>query len=304
MAYSLQYNKAIPVVRDLISLAFDKYGDFDPFDAASWVREFFFNNPEIIKNALDKKGVLFDDGFYEDFISKEISSFLAVLVMQPVNRFIDNTSFDFLHSFSSSGTVSSDFLRERIYFIFKNAFNFSESHIFLKSSCNIFYYNVLNRYMAELFYRQSRIFGLLKEEVSDSFSLQEWINFLGTVFLVRPLVYARMSSGCHLPHDYENMSGFIKWVSRDFYPLPERIIEEAYKSFLPGHNPVLYGSLPGLVAVLDTMYRIRPHQAEYKKAEESGDRSWLAIAMINAEHYSFDKNIIEELYSIAEDKKW
>lgn len=303
MTFPLQ-NKAIPLVRDLISQTFEKYVDADPFDVVSRVREFFFNNPEIIKNALGKKGVFFDEGFYEDFISKEISSFLAVLVMQPVNKFIDNSDFNFLYSISRSGAVSSDFVKERIYFIFKNSFDFSEAHIFLKSSCNVFHYNVLNRYMAELFFRQSRIFGLLKEEVSDFFSLQEWINFIGTVFLVRPLVYAKMSSGCHLPCNYENMDSFIKWVSKDFYPLPERIIEEAYKSFLPGHNPVLYGSLPGLIAVLDTMYRIRPHQAEYEKAEESRDRSWLAIAMINAEHYSFDKNIIEELYSIAEDKKW
>ncbi len=303
MTYPPQH-KAIPVIRDLISLTFDKYGDSDPFNAVSRVREFLFNNPEIIKDALARKGVFFDDRFDEDFISKEISSFLAVLVMQPVNRFIDNTDFDFLYPFSKSGAVSSDFFRERIYFIFKNSFNFSEAHIFLKSSCNIFQYNVLNRYMEELLSRQSGVFGLLKDKIFDSFSLQEWVNFVGTVFLVRPLVYVKMSSCHHLPLDYENMDGFIKWVGKDFSPLPERIIEEGYKSFLPGLNPELYGSLPGIIAVLDTMYRIRPHQAEYEKVEEPADRSWLAIALKNAEHYSFDKNIIEELYSIAEDKKW
>lgn len=297
-------SKAIPVIRDLISLTFAEYGDSDPFNAVPRVREFFSSNPEFIKKALAEKGVLFDDKIPVEFIEKEISDFLAVLVMQPVNRFIDNTDFDFLNPFSNSGAVSSDFIRKRIYFIFKNSFNFSEAHVLLKSSCNIFQYNVLNRYLIEIFSQQNNVSGLLKKEISESFSIQELIDFVGTVFLVRPMVYTKMSSCYHLPLDYENMGEFIKWAGKDFSPLPERIIEEGFKSFLPGPNIDTYGYLPGLIAVLDFMCRIQPQQAEYNKAEESIEKSWLAIAMVNADYFSFDKNIIEGLYLIAGDKKW
>lgn len=292
-------------MRDLISQTFAEYGgDSDPFAVVSRVRRFFSANPEHIKAALAGKGISFDDKFTEDFIAKEISAFLAVQVMQPVNRFIDNTDFDFLDLLSDSGAISSNFIRERLSFIFKNSFNFPEVQIFLKSSCNIFRYSVLERYLSEIFSRKCKLSGLLKKEISASFSLQEWIDFLGTVFLVRPLVYVKMSSCHHLPLDYENMKEFIKWTSHDFSPLPARIIEEGFKSFLPGPCLELYGCMPGLIAVLDTMYRIQPQPGEYRKAEESMDKSWLSLAMVNADHFSFDKTIIEELCLIAGDKNW
>jgi len=258
---------------------------------------------DMVKAALAAKGIVYEHNLLIKLLNDEASFFLASKVMQPVNSFIDNCNFEFFNIIGNEGDFSLQFIREKVYFIFRNTFSSSESQIFLKSSCNIFRYSIIDKYVPEIESIDGVIRSGLEKEADYHLSARNWIDFIKTIFLVRPMVFAKMLFRGRESIDAESSNSFSGQDSKEFSPLPPLIIEEAFKSFLCAD---LFSSriLSELIYIFDMMYRIDPWPGEYTGAEEPHDKSWLTLAMINSEFYGFDKKIIEELFLIAEDKNW
>jgi hypothetical protein len=275
----------------------------DPFESVFKARKSLIKNIDMVKAALAGKGIVYEHNLLIKLLNDEASSFLASQVMQPVNSFIDNCNFEFFNILANEGAFSADFVRERLFFIFKNTFFFHEAEKYLKSSCNIFRYDVADKYLPEIASAQGSIWSGINKDADSSLTEQDWISFIKTIFLIRPMVYVKMLSSGSKSISIESSNDFIKWCGRDFSPLPGAIIGEAYRSLLCADGSSS-GFLSRLVYIFDMMYRIHPWPGQYTGAEESHDKSWLSMAMVNSDYYGFDKGIIEELYLIAGDNNW
>jgi hypothetical protein len=296
--------KGSALLRGLISRTFGISGEAaDPFTGVIKAKKYLIDNIDLVKTVLAAKGIVHEHNLLIKLLNDEASSFLASKVMQPVNTFIDNCNFKFFGILANEGTYSVHFIRERVYFIFKNSFFLPETELFLKSSCNIFRYHVIDKYVPEIFSKEGDFWYGLKNEFDYPLSVQDWVDFIKTVFLIRPMVYAKMLSLGSEFVKIERSNNFIKRYSKEFSPLPGVITGEAFKSFLCADG-VSGGFLSRLVYIFDMMYRVQPWPEKYTGAEEPHEKSWIFMAMINSSFYGFDKTILEELYSIAGDKNW
>ncbi len=296
--------KGTALLRGLISRYFGISGEAaDPFAGVFKAKKYLIDNIDLVKTALAEKGIVLDDNLLFKLLNDEASSFLASKVMHPVNTFIDNCNFEFFNILANEGAFSVQFVRERVYFIFKNSFIYPEAEMLLKSSCNIFRYDVIDKYVQEIFSKEGEISYSLMKEFDYALSAQDWVNFIKTVFLLRPMVFTKMVPRGNKGSNIESSKDFVKLHSKEFSPLPGVIISEAFKSFLCADG-VRSGFLSRLIYIFDMMYRVQPWTGEYTGSEEPHDKSWISIAMINSSFYGFDKAILEELYSIAGDNNW
>lgn len=277
--------------------------DTDPFVYVKRTGKKLADNIDQVRAVLESKGIFHDQSRLIELLNKEISSFLAYKVMPPINTFIDNCNFDFFNIISNDGSLSPDFVRERIYYIFKNSFLFPEAEKFLVSTCRIFKYRIIDKYIPELLLKDEAIRSGLEQELEFSLSLKDWISFIKIIFLIRPMLSVKLHLQMKKETAVNRMKSFGESAGEDFQPVPEAIINEAVKSLLYAQG-FSGGFLPGLIYIFDMMYRNNPESGESIKAEETYDKSWFALARINSGFYGFDLKILNELYSIAEGKNW
>ena len=296
--------KGSALLRGLISRYFGISGEAaDPFAGVFKAKKYLIDNIDLVKTALAEKGIVHDHNLLIRMLNDEASSFLGSKVMQPINAFIDNCNFEFFNIIANDGAFSIQFVRERVYFLFKNSFLSPETEILLKSSCNIFRYGVIDKYIQEIFSKEGELRYALKKEFDYTLSTQDWVNFIKTVFLIRPMVFVKMLSLGSKSVNIAGSNDFVKLHSKEFSPLPGVIISEAFKSFLCSDGG-RSGFLSRLIFIFDMMYRIQPWAGEYNGAEEPHNKSWISTAMINSSFYGFDKEILEKLYSIAAENNW
>lgn len=236
----------------------------------------------------------------EDAVSTLVSS----SVMPQVNRFINNCDFKFLDMVSDSGSISAEFIRERIYFIFKEGLDSGKDSIIFNSVWNILRYNIIDSYLKEIFISEGEIFRKLKDELPQNFTLKDTINLFKTIVIIRPSLYPEVKSADNLPFKDGERRMIAERVESRFRPVPWRIIDEALKSFSPAVKSEDSGAIAGLIYIFDYLCRITPWHGDITAGSLSPHKSWFSLALINAEYFGFDTEILEELYSIAGERNW
>lgn len=237
-------------------------------------------------------------------IEQEISRLVSSSVLPGINRFIDDCDFRFYDAVSDEGSVAAEFIRERIYSIFKKSLDSGKGAIIFNSTWNILRYEIVERYLKEIFTNDGEICRGLKKELPVNFTLKDSINFIQTIIIMRPSLYPEINSGAAQLSDDQERRGVAIRAERSFRPVSLRIIDEALKSFIPAGDSWRPGGIAGLIYIFDYLCRITPWQGNGGAVSESPHKSWFSIALINAEYFGFNKWYLEELFSIAGEKNW
>jgi len=235
---------------------------------------------------------------------RELARLVSSAVMPRIVRFIDDCDFDFFDAVSDSGSISVEFIRESIYFIFKETLDSGTGEIVLNSSFNIIRYGVIDKYLNEVFSLEGALYRKLREEMPPSFSLKDSTNYIKTIIVIRPSLYREISSFDNLNLSDEERRLIVKGVSQNFRPIPFIIIDEALKSFMPVNHHGISGAAAGLVYIFDLLCRVSPWQGESEPGAEPPHKSWFTLALINSEYFGFNKEILKELHFIAGERNW
>jgi len=281
-------------------------GDSDPLIARLFIHRIISSGEETLGNVISRycSEGLHDDEKLRQIFDQELVSLVSSAVMPPINRFIDDCDFNFCDAVSDSGSISVDFIRERIYFIFKETLDSGTGEIILNSSFNILRYGIIDKYLDEIFAMEGGLYRKLRMEIPQSFSLKDFKNFIKTIIVVRPSLYRDINreSTLHI-NDKEREIILRRYESR-FRPIPLRIIDEALKSLIPVNDSAGSHAVSGLVYIFDMLCRVSPWQGVPEPEAEPPHKSWFSLALINAEYFGFNTDILEELYFIAGERNW
>ncbi len=239
-------------------------------------------------------------------------------VLPVINRFIDNADFKFFDKLSGTGTVADKFRREKIHEFVQMVFRNRDSRFNMNSSINIFTYEIIEKYAGEIFKRRDFLFNELVRVQKTNIESGEYIVFLKTMVLVRNIVFMRLNLNSSNPEskicindigrNKKNIQSYTDIIVKYLMPLlpgfPEKLIRLAVKSNYSADLTEQDEPSSKLVYIFSARFQNYKHIARIERGAEPPDKSWFGIARKNADHFGYDRRILEALYLIAGDNNW
>ncbi|HPS87065.1 MAG TPA: hypothetical protein PLY36_09995 [Spirochaetota bacterium] len=239
-------------------------------------------------------------------------------VLPVINRFIDNSDFSFLDKLSDSGTVADKFRREKLHEFVQMIFRNRGCRFNMNSSINIFNYEVIEKYTGEIFRRREFLYNELVMVQKTGIDSGEYITFFKIMLLVKNVVFMKLQPDSDNPdarlcindisRNRKNIQSFTDSAVKFTIPLlpgfPEKLIRLAVKSNFA--SDMIEDDEPSskLIFILCGRFQNYKHPAKIDRGAESPDKSWFGIAGKNAEHFGYDRRILDALYLIAGDNNW
>jgi len=239
-------------------------------------------------------------------------------VLPVINQFVDNADFSFLDKLGNSGTIADKFRREKLHEFVTMMFRNRDSRFNMNSTINIFNYEILERYIGEIFKRRDFLHNELVRVQKTNIDSAEYIVFLKIMLLIKNIVYMRLPLNPLNPDAKMNMNevgknkkniqtytdSVVKYIIPLLPGFPEKLIRLGIKSNFSIDNLESDEASSKLIYILSGRFQTYKHMVKIERGAESPDKSWFGIAKKNADHFGYDKRILEALYLIAGDNNW
>ena len=239
-------------------------------------------------------------------------------VLPVINQFVDNTDFSFMDKLSKSGTIADKFRREKFHEYVQMIFKNRDSRFNMNSTINVFNYDVIEKYIGEIFKRREFLYNELVRVQKTNIDAGEYIVFLKTMFLIKNIVFMKLQLNPSNPEtkmsisdigkNKKNLQSYADSVVKYTVPLlpgfPEKLISLAVKSNFAADMTEQEEASSKLVYILNARFQTYKHVAKIERGAESPDKSWFGIAKKNADHFGYDRRILDALYLIAGDNNW
>jgi len=198
------------------------------------------------------------------------------------------------------------------------ALAYNEVRYNFNSVVNIFKYNVLDRYLPEIFQRRRFIYNEIKRVERFDLDYDEYIEYAKLIFLIKSSVFTKVpmstDSGTKKANINEtqrlsmSMPEFIMKLGRSMREslpfLTDRAIVTAIKSNFKERQTSLNEASARLFYIIGSRYQDYKHYSKIDRGAESLDKSWFNVARSNSRFYGFNEKMVAELYMIAGDNLW
>ncbi len=253
-----------------------------------------------------------------ELIFDNIYGRVSGIVLPVINQFIDNGDFKFLDKLSNTGSIADKFRREKLHEFVQMIFKNRDSRFNMNSTINIFSYEIIEKYTGEIFKRRDFLHNELVRVQKTNIDSNEYIVFLKIMLLIKNIVFMRLQINPSNPEsklcladigkNKKNLQSYSDSLVRYIIPLlpgfPERLIRLAVKSNFTADMTEQDEASSKLIYILSARFQSYKHVAKIERGAESPDKSWFGIAKKNAEHFGYDKRILDALYLIAGDNNW
>jgi len=253
-----------------------------------------------------------------ELIFENLYGRVSGIVLPVINQFIDNADFSFLDKLSNSGTVADKFRREKLYEFVQMIFKNRDSRFNINSTINIFNYEILEKYTGEIFKRRDSLHNELVRVQKTNLDSAEYIVFFKIMLLIRNIVFMRLQLNPSNPDarmsindiakNKKNLQSYTESIVKYIIPLlpgfPEKLIRLAVKSNFSNDILEQDEAASKLIYILCARFQNYKHIVKIERGAESPDKSWLGIAKKNADHFGYDKRMLDALYLIAGDNNW
>ena len=253
-----------------------------------------------------------------ELIFENLYGRVSGIVLPVINQFIDNTDFSFLDKLSNSGTIADKFRREKLHEFVQMTFRNRDSRFNMNSVINIFYYEILEKYIGEIFKRREFVHNELVRVQKTNLESAEYIIFLKIMLLIKNVVFMKLQLNPSNPEaklnindigkNRKNLQSYTDSVVKFLIPLlpgfPEKLIRLAVKSNYTADMTEQDEASSKFIYILSGRFQNYKHIAKIERGAESPDKSWFGIAKKNAEHFGYDKRMLDALYLIAGDNNW
>jgi len=237
---------------------------------------------------------------------------------ESITPFIENTDLSVLNKVPDSSTFPSSFHRDTLSSFMDYMLKIKEVRSNFISTYNIFTYNILERYITEIFQRRDFIYNELVRVQKTYLESDEYIVYLKALLLMRGIVYIKVPLNDANPEHKFNLSEIAKMpgkmpqyltmlcreIKSTLPTMTDKSVQLSVKSNLSNSfTSVDEGSARLLYILCARFYNFKP-VGKVDRGAESPDKSWFSIARKNARVFGFEKNMLEELYRISGDNNW
>lgn len=240
------------------------------------------------------------------------------IVLPVINQFINNADFSFLDKMSHSGTIADSFRREKFHEFVQMIFKNRDSRFNMNSTINIFSNEVVEKYTGEIFKRRDFLYNELVRVQKTNIDCDAYITFLKIMLLIKNIVFLRLQINPSNPDsrvcindigkNRKNLQSYTASIVNFIIPLlpgiPENLIRLAVKSNFTVDLIEDDEASSKLVFILSARFQNFRQIGKIDRGAESPDKSWFGIAKKNAEHFGYDRRILDALYLIAGDNNW
>ena len=235
-----------------------------------------------------------------------------------INEFIKKAEFDFLSKITDSSGFANDFHQQKISDFVQSIFKNKDVRYNFNSVINIFKYEVLEKYINEIFNRRGSLYNELVRVQKIYLEADEYINFLKMLLLVRNSAFMKISINPKTPDNIISLKDvlnqpralnkvidpFTKVIHKELPNLDEKTIKLAIKSNLGEQHTEKEDASSRFLYIMSSRFRNYKPITKIDRGAESPDKSWFGIARKTAAAQGFDKRILDELYLIAGDNNW
>ncbi len=244
---------------------------------------------------------------------------VLIKVIPEVIKYINtNINFEVLNKLSGSDISAPNFYKEKFLKFVKTILTHKDVRYHFNSVINIFKYNILEKYLPEIFERRGFIYNELIKVQRNNLNCEEYINYLKTLLLIKNTAYIRMQFNTQASAkkvnigDLKNISKLLKIfiekltenIKNELTDVNEKVIKMALKSNVREEDTELEEASARFLYILSARFQDYKPYIKIDRGAETPDKSWFNIARKNAEYYGYNKRMLEELYRIAGDNNW
>ena len=240
------------------------------------------------------------------------------IVLPVINEFINNADFAFLDRMSRSGNIADNFRRQKLSEFVQMIFKNRDSRFNMNSAINIFSHSVAEKYIGEIFQRRDFLYNEIVRVQKTNIDSGDYIVFIKTMFLIKNIVYLRLQLNPSNPdvkvcindisRNRKSLQSYTDSIVNFINPLlpgfPEKLLQLAIKSNFTADMVEDDEASAKVVFILSARYQNYKQLGKVDRGAESPDKSWFGIAKKNAEHFGYDRRILDALYLIAGDNNW
>lgn len=250
-------------------------------------------------------------------IAQELARRVTLSLQEAFNDFVDNAELDLLNS-ESGASLPLDFHKEKFHEFLPEMLSSRDARFFSNAVLNIFENDVVEKYLREIFNRRDFLYNELVRVQRTNLEYEEYIVFMKSMLLARNAVYMKIpleegkeSSATSLneinksPRNMKRYAAdIISPLRRKLPMLSEKALSLAIKSNFRNDLTDLDEGSARLMYIFSSRFQNYRPLEKVDRGAESPDKSWFAVARKNADHYGYDKRMLEDLYMIAGDNNW
>ncbi len=279
----------------------------------------------IIQNFSQLQSTLASPQFFPNLPAKQVLNMImedlkkrTIEHISPnIDIFLNSIDFTVLVKDNPRQTFDNKFYMQSFKKFLTDAFENKDVRYNFHSVYNIFSNEILEKYLGEAFKRRSPIYFELVRVAQKNFSIEEYVNYMKILLLVRTSAYVKkpiegMTEANVSIADFlkvtKTLDQFFKAKTADLYKdlpgIPADLVLAALKSNV-GLSDISAAETPAKFAyILCSRFQVFKANVKVERGAESPDKSWFGTAKKNAAFYNFDKRILEDLYIIAGDNNW
>lgn len=284
------------------------------------ILNFIVQNQEQLK-ATFKSSQFFPHLDWKDVLQLIVSNLYERVIgtINPVMvEFLESTDFSILSKNSDSQQFPTQFHRERLNTFLKSLVKNKDVRYHLNSVINIFTYNIIEKYLNEIFNRRGYLYNELVRVQKTYLECDEYIVFLKSLLLIKNAVFMKIPINPKVEEKKYNINDCINSAAnlKKFFDklfmnlkgelpnLPEKLIRLALKSNVRESQTDVEDASSRFIYILCARFQHYKPVEKIDRGAESPDKSWFGIAKSNAHYYGYDKRMLDALYRIAGDNEW
>ncbi len=231
-----------------------------------------------------------------------------------------NTSINFsvLNKVTGAEAVGVQFFKEKFLDFVKAIMVHKDVRFHFNSVLNIFKYNILEKYLNDIFKRREFIYNELAKVQRLNLKTDEHIEYLKILLLIKNGAYVRIPIDSNSGQKKINiemankapqiLKVFIEksvdGIKKDLVSVDEKVIKMAIKANLSDEHTELEESSARFLKIMTERFQDYKPNIKVDRGAETPDKSWFNIARKNADYYGLNKRMLEELYRVAGDNNW
>jgi len=232
-------------------------------------------------------------------------------------EYINTGSFEAINRMDETLAFPNDFHREKLGEFFLSAFRNKDYRYNLNSVVNIFNHGIIEKYITEIFRRREFLYNEIVRVQKTYIECEDYITVMKVMLLVKNAAYIKISfpqagGGRYNLNDTLRVPGrlpkfidaAVSGIRQQAPGIPEKCVRLSLKANLKNSMTELEDASSRLIYILSARFHNYSPVTSVDRGAESPDKSWFSIARKNADHYGFDRRMLEALYRLAGDNNW
>ncbi len=222
----------------------------------------------------------------------------------------EKISYSFI-AFLRQQNASQDKIQEQIFSILTSLLKKNEARRNFTGAFSAVTFNIIDRYINEIFSRKSYIHFELTKVQRLKMSKEDVKHLILATLILKPTINILSPDG--VVSQQERMAGVVQGVfaekvlnvlKKQLAILPEQVLRSAVNANVSFTENRFSEATSRIAAIFAARCRNYHPNVRVDRGADTPDKSWLSIARRNYKFYGFDIKMLDEFYQIAAENGW